>query len=101
MAIRWTAWKNKPDEAAAIIAKQVGVTPEIAKRDLSDYDFVSLQDQLTANWLGSAGKPGRFADVLKRTAEFLVEQKSIRSAPGLEAFQAGINTTFLQRAATA
>jgi ABC-type multidrug transport system fused ATPase/permease subunit len=63
------------------VAKEVGVTPEVAKHDMGDYDFISLQDQLGENWLGSAGKPGRVADVLKRTADFLVEQKSIRSAP--------------------
>jgi taurine transport system substrate-binding protein len=72
---------TKPDETAAIVAKEVGVTPEVAKHDMGDYDFISLQDQLGENWLGSAGKPGRVADVLKRTADFLVEQKSIRSAP--------------------
>ena len=92
------AWRTKPDETAAIVAKEVGVTPEVAKHDMGDYDFVALKDQLGADWLGSAGKPGRVADVLKRTADFLVEQKSIRSAPGLEAFRAGINTTFIEQA---
>jgi taurine transport system substrate-binding protein len=36
--------------------------------------------------------------VLKGTADFLVEQRSIRSAPGLEAFGRALNTTFLQKA---
>ena len=74
------------------------VTPEVAKHDMSDYDFIALEDQLGEDWLGSAGKPGRVADVLKRTADFLVEQKSIRSVPALEAFRAGINTTFIEQA---
>jgi hypothetical protein len=37
--------------------------------------------------------------VLKNTADFLVEQRSIRSAPGLDAFQKAINTDFLRKAA--
>lgn len=91
-------WKEKPEEAAQIVAKQAGVTPEVAKRDMEEYDFVSLKDQLSPGWLGTQGHPGKFDDVLKRTADFLVQQKSIRSAPALPAFQKGTNTTFLQRA---
>jgi len=91
-------WKTKPDEAAAIVAKEAGVTPEVAKNNLGEYDFVSLKDQLSPTWLGSPGKPGKFADVLKRTADFLVQQKSIRSAPSVEAFEKAINTEFLSRA---
>ena len=77
------------------------MAPDVAKRDLSDYDYVSLQAQLGPEWLGSPGKPGRFCDILKHTADFLVEQKSIRSAPGLDAFQKAVNTTFLEQAAKA
>jgi taurine transport system substrate-binding protein len=92
-------WKTKPDEAAAIVAKQAGVAPPVAKSEMEEYDFVSLEDQLSPAWLGVPGKPGKFAEILKRTADFLVEQKSIRSAPELAAFQKAINTTFLQQAA--
>src|SRR5438132_5203164 len=91
-------WKTKPDEAAAIVAKQAGVTPAVAKSEMEEYDFVPLEDQLSPTWLGAPGKPGKFVEVLKRTADFLVEQKSIRSAPPLAAFQKATNTTFLQQA---
>jgi len=74
-------WKTKPVDAAAIVAKQAGVTPEVAKHDM--------------------GKAGKFAEVLKRTADFLVAQKSIKAAPDLAAFQKAINTTFLAQAAKA
>jgi taurine transport system substrate-binding protein len=92
-------WKTKPDEAAPIVAKQAGVTPPVAKSEMEEYDFVSLEDQLSPRWLGAPGKAGKFAEVLKRTADFLVEQKSIRSAPPLATFQKAINTKFLQQAA--
>ncbi len=91
-------WKTKPDAAAASVAKQVGVTLAVAKREMEEYDFVSQEDQLSPKWLGPPGQSGKFAEVLKRTADFLVEQKSIRSAPPLAAFQKAINTTFLQQA---
>jgi taurine transport system substrate-binding protein len=91
-------WKDKPDEAAQIVAKQAGVTVDVAKHDMEEYDFVTQQDQLSPEWLGRPGSPGKFATVLKRTADFLAQQKSIRSAPALETFQKGTNTEFLQRA---
>ena len=94
-------WKTKPVEAAAIVAKQAGVAPEVAKRDLEEYDFLTYEQQLGPDWLGAPGKPGKFAQVLKRTADFLVEHKSIKSAPELSAFEKAINTTFLAQAAKA
>jgi taurine transport system substrate-binding protein len=94
-----TMFKTKPADAAAIVAKQAGVSPEVAKRDMDEYDFVTFDEQLSNDWLGPPGKPGKFAGVLKSTADFLVAQKSIRSAPALETFQKAINTTFLAQAA--
>lgn len=94
-------WKTKPDEAAQIVAKQAGVTANIAKRDMDEYDFVSQKDQLSPEWLGMPGQPGKFNEVLRRTANFLAQQKSIRSAPGPAVFQKGTNTTFLKHAVSA
>jgi len=96
-----TMYKSKPDDAAAIVAKEAGVTPDVAKRDMAEYDFVTFERQLSPDWLGTPGKAGKFAHVLKSTADFLVVQKSIREAPGVDAFEKAINTTFLQRAAKA
>lgn len=91
-------WKTNPEEAAKVVAKQAGVTPEVAMADMKEYDFISLKDQLTPRWLGEPGKPGAFAETLKSTADFLVGQRSIRSAPKLEAFQKAVDTSFLAKA---
>jgi taurine transport system substrate-binding protein len=91
-------YRTKPDEAAVVVARAAGVTPEVAAADLKEYDFVSLQDQLKPEWLGTPGKPGHFAEVLRHTAEFLVEQKSIKHAAPLAAYQKAIHTEFLKQA---
>ena len=92
-------YRAKPDETADIVAKQAGVTPAVALSDMKEYDFVPLADQATPAWLGGTPQdPGKFAHVLKGTADFLVEQKSIKSAPGLEAFQKAIDTEYLKKA---
>jgi taurine transport system substrate-binding protein len=91
-------YRQKPDEAAAIVAKQAGVSVAVAAGDLKEYDFISLKDQLTSRWLGAPGQPGKFAETLKSTADFLVAQKSIKSAPALDAFQKATRTEFLAKA---
>jgi taurine transport system substrate-binding protein len=94
-------WKNQPEQAAQIVAKEAGVTADVAKQDMEEYDFIPQKDQLSPEWLGAPGHPGKFTSVLKRTADFLAQQKSIRSAPALEVFQKSTNTEFLQRAVSA
>ncbi len=91
-------WRQKPDEAAEIVGKQAGVSTATAKSDMEEYDFVPLADQASARWLGTKETPGKFAETLKSTADFLVEQRSIRTAPGLDAFQKAINTDFIVKA---
>ncbi len=92
-------YRDKPDDTAAAVAKEAGVTPAVALADMKEYDFVPLKEQASPAWLGGTpASPGKFAGVLKGTADFLVEQRSIKSAPPLEAFQKAINTDFLQKA---
>lgn len=91
-------WRTDPGKAADIVAQQAGVTAAVATGDMKEYDFVSLSDQLKPEWLGPPGQGGKFDDVLKGAADFLVVQKSIRSAPGIEAFRKATRTEFLARA---
>ena len=92
-------YREKPDATAEIVGKQAGVSTAVALADMKEYDFVELAAQASPAWLGGTpSEPGKFASVLKGTADFLVEQKSIKSAPGLDAFQKAINTDFLKKA---
>ena len=92
-------YRTKPDEAAAIVAKEAGVSPEVAASNMAEYDFVSLPYQLKPQWLGAPGQGGRFDEVLKRTADFLVEQGSLRGAASLDALKAATHTEYLAKAA--
>lgn len=69
-------WLAKPEEAAAIIAKQAGVSREVSMADMKADDFVPLADQASERWPGMADKPGRFPQLLKGTADFLVESSA-------------------------
>jgi taurine transport system substrate-binding protein len=91
-------YRASPSEASAIVGTASGVTAQVALDNLAEYDFVPLKEQLTSKWLGTPGKPGAFAAQLQHTAEFLVEQKSIRKAAALGVYQKGIDTSYLERA---
>ena len=92
-------YRSNPDQTAELVAKEAGVAPAVALADMKEYDFVPLAEQATPAWLGGTPQdPGKFAHVLKGTADFLVAQRSIKSAPGLDAFQKATNTEYLQKA---
>jgi taurine transport system substrate-binding protein len=91
-------YRTDPQKAVAVVAKAAGVGEAVAKADLAEYDFVPLKTQLTGEWLGPPGHPGKFASVLHGTALFLQQQKSIRAVPPLASFDAGIDTSYLAKA---
>ena len=72
--------------------------PAVAQADMKEYDFVPLS-RAGRPRPGSAAprQAGKFAKVLKGTAEFLVEQKSIKSAPGPRGVQKAIDTSLSAR----
>lgn len=91
-------WRTQPDKAAEVVGKAAGVSAAVAKADMEEYDFVPQKQQLDAEWLGPPGHAGKFAQVLHGAGEFLVRQKSIRSAPSLAAYEKAVDTSFLAKA---
>ncbi len=85
---------NDPETAAADVASILEIEEDDAKNQLTQYAYLTAEEQLSDEWLG-----GGLAQYLKDTADFLVEQKSITSAPELEEFEAAINTSYLEEAA--
>ena len=100
-----------PREVFAPLAALVGARAAVhtasarlfvfAPENAGDFAQSAPSLALSDDWLGPPGKPGKFAAVLKSTADFLVAQKSIRSAPELDAFQKAINTSYLAQASRA
>ncbi|MDR1136841.1 MAG: ABC transporter substrate-binding protein [Synergistaceae bacterium] len=91
-------YREKPDEAAAAIAKQFGITKEEALDQAGQLIWLLPSEQTAPEYLGVAGAKGKLASTLKSTADFLVNQKSIESAASLEDFEKAINTRFIEEA---
>lgn len=91
-------WTKSPKEAAAAVGKAVGIAADEAEREMKTIVWLSGQEQLKDEYLGTAKKKGKFAKVMKETADFLVSQKTIKSAPALAAFEKAVNPSYLEKA---
>ncbi len=85
-------------KAVELVAKGTGLSPAEAEADMAEYEFISLQQSLSDQWLGAPGKPGRLASLLHGAAKFLHGQKSIPEVPPLSVFEKGINSSYLAKA---
>ncbi|MEW2070285.1 ABC transporter substrate-binding protein [Streptomyces sp. NPDC007346] len=79
-----------PDAASAAVGKQLGISPAEAAAQIEQGIFLKPADQADAKWLGTPGKVGGLADNLHSAAQFLVDQKQIDSAPGLDKLRKSI-----------
>jgi taurine transport system substrate-binding protein len=93
-----TLYKSDIKDTAETIAKAFAIEPAEALKQINGLVWVSAQDQLTDKYLGTSAKKGGLAQTLKSTADFLVEQKAIEAAPGLDAFQSAVNPKYIEAA---
>ena len=91
-------WTKSPKEAAAAVGKAFGIPAEEAEREMKTIVWIPGSDQLKDEYLGTAAKKGKFANVMKETADFLVSQKTIKAAPPLATFEKAVNPSYLEKA---
>jgi taurine transport system substrate-binding protein len=93
-------YRSKPSEAAAAIAKQLGITEKEALEQTRQLLWLLPSEQTAADYLylGTSDTKGKLADTLKSTADFLVKQGSIEKAASLDDFKAALNPKFAEEA---
>lgn len=84
---------NDEEKAVEDIAGILEITSEEAKEQASQVKWLTAKEQLSQAYL-----KGQMAKTLKNTADFLVEQKSIESAPNLSVYEEAITTEFIESA---
>ncbi len=82
---------GESDKAAEEISAQLQISKEDAAEQITQFDYLTAEQEI--DYLDNS-----FAQTLKDTADFLVEQKSIKSAPDLSAFQSKINSEYVKSA---
>ncbi|QDR82574.1 aliphatic sulfonate ABC transporter substrate-binding protein [Sporomusa termitida] len=89
-------YKNNPDEAAAALAQGLNIDKAEALKQTRELIWLSGREQVADKYFGSSTNKGNLAKVLKATADFLVEQKAIETAPDLEAFEKAVNPQYIE-----
>jgi taurine transport system substrate-binding protein len=90
-------WIKKPDESAAIIAKELSLPVEDARRMMQGTGMVPCADQVKEAYLGSSAKKGQFVDTLVATATFLKEQNRLPAVKERAIYEAFINPVYIER----
>lgn len=83
-------YRDNPDDVAATLAPILSTDTEGALAQIKQIVWLTSKEQADAKYLGSAKDKSGFANVLKQTGEFLVEQKQIPTSPELSAYQEAI-----------
>ena len=79
---------NKDQKGAiAKLAKSIDIKPEEAEAQVKGFIYPDGKEQLSDQYFGKDGKSGNIAQILKQSADFLVKQGSIKSAPDLKVFK--------------
>lgn len=91
--------KSDPEGAAEIVGKELQLPPADAAEQMKGLIFLDKQEQLSPDYLGTAGQPGKLADQLTTTAQFLKKQKLIDREPSAEEFDEAVDSSFLEKAA--
>lgn len=92
-------YRSDPAQATELIAAELRITPEEAAVQAAGLLWLTAVEQISPAYFGTTAAPGALGQAFKTTADFLVEQKVLDSAPDLAVFQEGANPAFLQQAA--
>ncbi len=94
-------FRQNPDQAAAIVAKEVGAPVTTAANTLSGLDYPSLAEQGTAAWLGNGTDTDNsgIGRALTKTADFLATTGDIRKRDIPANWNAAIDSQYIRDAA--
>lgn len=73
--------KSDPDGAVKAVAAELGISAADARAQLRQGVFLSPEQVVSADWLGTDGSPGKLLTYVTDTGRFLADQKQIAAAP--------------------
>jgi taurine transport system substrate-binding protein len=95
-----TTIHDDPDAAAKAIAAEIGLSPADVAGQLKQGVYLTPQEVVSPEWLGTEGAVGNIAANLQSASQFLAEQNQIPSAAPLKTFQDAIYVKGLPDAIT-
>ena len=90
--------RTKPDEAAAAIARQFGISKEEAARQMQGLIFLNGTEQISGKFMGDMQFHFGLYTTLKETADFLADAQQIKTAAPWPVFMRAVNPAFVLKA---
>ncbi len=91
-------YTNDPDTAGELWAKANSITKEDALLQAKGTVWLTAEQQLTADYLGTSAQKGKTVDSIKKIGDFLVDQKSLDSKLDASAYDKYVNPSYLENA---
>lgn len=89
-------YKNNPQKAAEITAKELGLEAEVTLNQMRGTSWKTREELLKEDFFGTVNNPGDFAKVMKNTSDFLQKQGSIDLSPSQQEFNNYVNPKYIQ-----
>ncbi|MET8981475.1 ABC transporter substrate-binding protein [Streptomyces sp. NPDC004539] len=77
--------KSDPDGSVKAVSAELGISAADAKAQLSQGVFLTPEQVVSADWLGTDGGPGKLLTYVTDTGRFLAAQKQVDGAPSEDA----------------
>lgn len=89
-------YRENREEAAAIVANPLEIPQEEALSQMAGSVWLTPEEEISSEYLGTTEAPGDFSRVMKQTSDFLLEQNSISESPSQEDFDQFINPEYIE-----
>lgn len=80
-------YREQPAVAAEAMSKALALSADESLVVMNELVWLSAEDQRSEKYLGTPDAPGELSQILKDSAEFMVDQGAIASAPDLQSYQ--------------
>lgn len=80
-------YRDDPQTAAQAISGDLGLSTDKSLLAMNELVWLSAEEQAGPSYLGTPEQPGALAQVLKDSAEFMVSQGAIPSAPAIATYE--------------
>lgn len=89
-------YRENPNQAAEIVADPLGITSEDALAQMQGSIWLTAEEEVSDEYMGTSETAGDFSKVMKETSDFLLGQGSITESPSQDEFDAFINPQYIE-----
>ncbi len=90
-------YRSQPEEAAAAVARQLGLSTEQAAKQMKGLIFPTGEEQLSGKYVGDMQLHFGLYTLLKDTADFLEKEKQIENSPAWPIFMRAVSASYAQK----